>query len=126
MRRQLFLFLFLFVATVLYAQKLLVGTYNIRYDNPGDVQAGNGWVRRCPVICDMINFEQPDIFGTQEALIHQLRDMTRLLQGYAYIGIGREDGKEAGEHSAIFYRKIISNCLTAETSGSMRHPTTPH
>ena len=105
MKRQLFLFLFLFVATVLYAQKLLVGTYNIRYDNPGDVQAGNGWVRRCPVICDMINFEQPDIFGTQEALIHQLRDMTRLLQGYAYIGIGREDGKEAGEHSAIFYKK---------------------
>ena len=24
---------------------------------------------------------------------------------YAYIGIGRDDGKQAGEYSAIFYKK---------------------
>ena len=27
------------------------------------------------------------------------------MAGYDYIGVGRDDGKQAGEHSAIFYRK---------------------
>nr|WP_315346449.1 endonuclease/exonuclease/phosphatase family protein [Hoylesella enoeca] len=105
MKKSMFLSLFLLFAAGIYAQSLLVGTYNIRNDNADDVRAGNGWARRCPVICNMINFEQPDVFGTQEALNHQLRDMTRLLPGYAYIGIGREDGKKGGEYSAIFYQK---------------------
>lgn len=45
-----------------------------------------------------------DIFGTQECFIHQLKDIKEALPGYDYIGVGRDDGKEKGEHSAIFYR----------------------
>ena len=30
--------------------------------------------------------------------------MKEALPGYDYIGVGRDDGKEKGEHSAIFYR----------------------
>ena len=87
------------------AQSLFVGTYNVRNQNDGDQRDGNGWPQRVSVICDMINFEQPDIFGTQEAKIGQVRDMLRLLDGYGYIGVAREDGKEDGEHSAIFFKK---------------------
>jgi endonuclease/exonuclease/phosphatase family metal-dependent hydrolase len=34
---------------------------------------------------------------------HQLENMKESLPGYAYIGVGRDDGKDGGEHSAIFY-----------------------
>lgn len=33
-----------------------------------------------------------------------MEDLKTALPGYTYIGVGRNDGKEAGEHSAIFYR----------------------
>lgn len=97
--------MFLTLALFINAQNLFVGTYNIRNDNKDDRNEGNGWPKRCQVICDMMNFEQPDIFGTQEALIQQLKDLQKGLDGYNYIGVGRDDGKEAGEHSAIFYKK---------------------
>lgn len=87
------------------AQSLYVGTYNIRNKNEGDSLRGDVWGKRCQVICDFINFEQPDAFGTQELLIGQLNDMLRGLPDYAAIGVGRDDGKEKGEHSAIFYNK---------------------
>ena len=85
------------------AQQLYVGSYNIRYRNDGDAQHGNGWEQRCPVVCDQLNFEHPDIFGAQEVLVGQLHDMLKRLDGYDYIGVGRDDGHEAGEYAAIFY-----------------------
>ena len=85
------------------SQELYVGSYNIRYRNDGDTKKGNGWEQRCPVVCGQLNFEHPDIFGAQEVLYPQLTDMLRQLDGYAYIGCGREDGKEQGEYAAIFY-----------------------
>ena len=93
-----------FATNLVFAQKLIVATYNVRYDNRGDSVAGNGWKQRCPVIADLIRFHDFDIFGTQEAKFNQLQDMQDLLKGYARIGIGRDDGKEAGEFSAIFYK----------------------
>ena len=87
------------------AQPLYVGSYNIRYINNDDNENGNSWTKRCPVVCDQLNFEHPDIFGAQEVLHPQLRDMLQRLDGYDYIGVGREDGKQKGEYAAIFYDK---------------------
>lgn len=95
---------FLF-ANAVAAQSLFVATYNIRYQNEGDSKKGNGWERRCKVICDQLEFEQPDIFGTQECLAPQAHDMKAALDGYAYIGVGRDDAKEKGEFTAIFYKE---------------------
>ncbi len=67
-------------------------------------QMGNGWGQRYPVIAKMVQYHDFDIFGTQECFIHQLKDMKEALPSYDYIGVGRDDGKEKGEHSAIFYR----------------------
>ncbi len=89
----------------MWAQPLYVGSYNIRYQNNDDARAGNGWQQRCPVVCGQIAFEHPDIFGTQEVLHGQLRDMLALLTDYDYIGVGRDDGKTEGEYAAIFYDK---------------------
>ncbi len=95
----------LLFAVAMSAQSIFVGTYNIRYRNNDDEKNGNVWATRCKVICDMINFEAPDVFGTQEVLIGQLRDLRAGLDNYDFIGVGRDDGKEAGEYSALFYKK---------------------
>ena len=87
------------------AQEMLVGTYNIRYKNNDDSLKGDAWSKRCQVICDQVNFMAPAVLGTQEVLHAQLGDMMKRLDGYDYIGVGRDDGKEQGEYAAILYKK---------------------
>ncbi len=84
--------------------KFNVATYNLRQQNGIDAAAGNGWERRAPIVAQLIQFHDLDIFGTQEGFKSQLEDLKNAMPGYDYIGAGRDDGKEAGEHSAIFYR----------------------
>ena len=105
MKKLLFIAIFSILALSITAQEMLVGSYNIRYKNRNDSINGNVWTKRCQVICDQINFMNPLIFGTQEVLYGQLQDLLANLDGYSYIGIGRDDGAQAGEHEAIFYKK---------------------
>ncbi|NQD71505.1 endonuclease/exonuclease/phosphatase family protein [Sphingobacterium shayense] len=90
---------------------LTIGSYNIRYDNKNDRPNGNGWDHRLPVISSLIQFIDYDILGCQEVLINQLEDLTQQLPGYAYVGVGRQDGKDAGEFAPIFYKKDMFNVL---------------
>lgn len=107
----------LWVATALFvlasagtkAQKITIGTFNIRFDNPRD--SGNLWVDRGPVVSNLIRFHEFDILGIQEGLKNQLDDISAALPEYARYGKGRDDGKDAGEHSAIFYKKDRFNLL---------------
>lgn len=92
------------VAVVQLSAQMLVGSYNIRYKNNGDSASGNGWTKRCQVICDQVNFMSPEVFGAQEVLHGQLVDMLDRLDGYDYIGVGRDDGHQQGEYAAIFYK----------------------
>ncbi|WP_345229952.1 endonuclease/exonuclease/phosphatase family protein [Olivibacter ginsenosidimutans] len=86
------------------AQQLTVGTFNMRNDNnKEDAARGDGWQQRYPIIADMIHFHGFDVFGTQECLHHQLEDIKQALPHFDYTGKGRDDGKQAGEYSAIFY-----------------------
>lgn len=116
------LFFAMLLCCSLSAQRLYVGTYNIRYNNPNDEKEGNAWTQRCSYLCDFINFEQPEIFGTQEVLVDQLHDLIKGLDGYDYIGVGRDDGKEKGEYAAIFYKKEQLRLLE---SGNFWLSTTP-
>lgn len=99
----LFLFIFSLSARA-QVGKLNIGTYNIRYDSKDDSIAGNGWRARYPHIAQIIQFNELDVFGIQEGLYHQLTQLNDSLPGYKWIGAGRDDGKQAGEHSAIFYK----------------------
>ena len=92
-----------FAVSQLSAQ-MLVGSYNIRLKVSSDSVKGNVWGKRCQVMCDQLNFMSPDIFGTQEVLHVQLLDMMDRLDGYDYIGVGRDDGNTGGEYAAIFYK----------------------
>lgn len=91
-------------ASLLQAETMVVATYNIRNANQGDSINGNGWGQRYPYIASLVQFHGFDIFGTQEGKSWQLLDLKQAMPGYDYIGVGRDDGKEAGEYAAIFYR----------------------
>lgn len=83
------------------AQQFRTATYNLRMDTPNDAE--NQWANRKAWVGKLIEFHQFDIFGTQEGFKHQLEDLQKALPHYEYIGVGRDDGKNAGEHCAIFY-----------------------
>ncbi len=91
------------------AQTFNVATFNVRYDNPSD--SGNLWVNRAPIVANLIRFHDFDVFGVQEALKNQLNDMSAALPQYARYGAGRDDGKEGGEHSSIYYKKDMFKLL---------------
>ncbi len=83
------------------AQTLTTLTFNIRYDNPAD--GINAWDLRKPSVAALIDHYAPQIFGIQEGLHQQVMYLKNNLGPYNYIGVGREDGLQKGEYSAIFY-----------------------
>ena len=85
-----------------FSQELRVASYNLRYDSPGD--SLDNWKYHEKTVAGLIRFHDFEIFGTQEGLKHQLEQLKSDLPGYEYTGVGRDDGKDAGEHSAIFYK----------------------
>ena len=78
-------------------------TYNIRYNNTGD--GVNAWPLRKDKVAGLLAFHQADIFNVQEALIEQINDLKSSFPEFGCYGLGRDDGKEAGEHMSVFYRK---------------------
>ena len=88
-----------------------VGQFNMRYDSSKDKERGEGWDVRSQKIFDMVNFEGWDIIGAQELLHNQMLDLKNGLDGYDYIGVGRNDGKTKGEYAAIFYKTSRMKCL---------------
>lgn len=80
---------------------LQVLTYNIRLVNPGDEP--NTWTARKENVFSVIRQAAPDVFGLQEAVKEQVTDMEKAFPGFTRIGVGRDDGKEAGEHSPLFF-----------------------
>jgi len=111
MRRTYFLLALLLVSLASGAQSFTIGQFNVRYDNVRDQQAGNGWNTRVKKIGTMIRYEDWDIFGAQEVLHDQLNDLLNTLNGYDYIGVGRNDGETKGEYAPIFYKKSRFQCL---------------
>ena len=104
MKRIVVFFLFIQIAIVsVSAQTLRIATYNVRYDNPND--APNTWENRLPVIAELVQFHDFDIFGGQELMFHQLEGLAGKLPGYSWFGVGREDGEKKGEFSAVLYKK---------------------
>lgn len=76
-------------------------SYNIRFDNPAD--GINAWPNRKTWVADLLRFYDADIVCVQEALHHQLDHLLQQLPQFSYSGLGRDDGKQAGEYSAILY-----------------------
>jgi endonuclease/exonuclease/phosphatase family metal-dependent hydrolase len=113
MRTFLSILLIVFTVFTTQGQTLKVMTYNLRLDTPDD--GINQWPKRTDKVVALITKYNPDIIGVQEALHHQLQDLLRLLPGYSYCGVGRDDGKEKGEYSAILFRNNRFGLLDTKT-----------
>ncbi len=88
-------------------------TYNIRYSTPNDEE--NWWENRKEWVADLIRFYEPDVFGIQEGLDSQVQFLDSALSEYKFVGVGRDDGKKAGEYSALFYKPDLVEVLDSGT-----------
>ncbi len=88
-------------------------TFNIRLDTEADGQ--DQWKYRAKHCAELIQYHQADIIGMQEAFVHQIKDFAKALPGYAWFGKGRDDGKEAGEFSPLFYNKAKFKLIREKT-----------
>lgn len=99
-----------------------VATFNLRFDTPQDGE--NAWPSRKEFVKSLIAYHEFDIMGTQELLHSQITDLLEM-DGWAYTGVGRDDGLTGGEHSAIFYRKNRFQLLDSGDFWFSETPETP-
>ena len=69
-------------------------TFNIRMPSDGD--GPNQWKFRRGLVVDTIKDMAPDVMGVQEAFAFQMKELDKALPNHAYVGVGRDDGKEDG------------------------------
>jgi endonuclease/exonuclease/phosphatase family metal-dependent hydrolase len=94
-------FILLYLSVSISAQELNVMTFNIRLNTSSD--SLNAWPYRKDKVASQILFHEVQLLGVQEALHDQMIDLKDRLTKFKYAGGGRDDGKEKGEYSAIFY-----------------------
>ena len=102
---------------------LKVMTFNIRYDNPGDGE--HSWEYRKQRVTNILQFYNANVFGLQEALHHQVTYLEKQLPDLKRVGVGRDDGKEKGEYSPIFYDSDILESVEQGTFWLSKTPDKP-
>lgn len=122
--KQLFIALGLIAVHTVSAQTVVRAmTYNLRLDVSSDGE--NKWDNRKNLLAKQIEFYEPDFLGVQEALPQQMHYLDSTMIAYDFIGVGRDDGKEKGEFSAIFYNKSKFKVLQQSTFWLSQHPDKP-
>ena len=113
----------LFASSLVFSQDLKVMTYNIRLSVDSDKE--NSWNNRKQETMALMSYYHPDYFGVQEAIPQQMIDIKTNLKDYDFVGVGRDDGKNQGEYSAIFYDKSKLDVLKSGTFWLSETPEKP-
>lgn len=99
-------------------------THNIRYATNSPFKGEKPWNVRRPRMINELRFNTaycPESFICLQEVLHgQLMDIVSGLnptdnEEWKYIGVGRDDGHEAGEYSPILYRPAIWQLLEWKT-----------
>ncbi|MCA9272217.1 MAG: nuclear transport factor 2 family protein [Phycisphaerales bacterium] len=98
-------------------------TFNIRYGTADD--GDNVWNNRRDLVTGLIRGELPDVLGVQEALRFQIDEMSEAMPGYAWVGVGRDDGEQAGEFAPILYNTDKLRLLQSGTFWFSETPDVP-
>lgn len=94
-----------------------VMSFNLRFRDP---------LQRLQDLTDVIATAQPDVIGTQEGTPDWMHILTTEYNGvYGHVGVGRDDGKNEGEHSAIFYRLDKYSVVDSGTFWLSKTPDVP-
>ena len=78
-------------------------SFNVRYSSAPEIDGDNRWELRRDASVKMVAKHKPLVMGLQEACPDQIDFLDLNLTGYKHIGVGRDDGKRAGEMMAIYY-----------------------
>ena len=106
-----------------HSQDIKVMSYNIRMGIAKD--GTNSWDFRFPATAYMLQDQQPDVFGVQEAFDFQIKFITENLRNYETVGVGRDDGKSKGEQMNIFWNKKTTSMLKWGTFWLSETPDVP-
>jgi endonuclease/exonuclease/phosphatase family metal-dependent hydrolase len=98
-------------------------TWNIRFNNPED--GVHAWPNRRDTLLAYVLSWKPDILCIQEGLKDQVEFLKEGLQGFDMRGVGRDDGKERGEYSSIYFRAARFVLLGYGTFWLSPTPTVP-
>ena len=100
------------IATAKSPIEIKVISFNIRtIARDGD----NNWENRRHATRNMLNMHTPDLFGLQEAMKPHLKYLDKFFPQYSRVGVGRDDGKMAGEVMAIYYNTERFDLLDSGT-----------
>jgi endonuclease/exonuclease/phosphatase family metal-dependent hydrolase len=82
---------------------LRVTTFNIRNSNSKD--GPDAWPQRRAFFLETLQAADADLIGLQEVLQIQADAIREKLSDYEFVGVARNDGKQAGEYSPILFRR---------------------
>lgn len=108
-------------------------THNIRFATTTPGTNEKPWTERRQLVLNQLHYHtlyNPESFiCLQEVLNHQLSDIMNGLNTasdeWAYIGVGRNDGKQSGEYSPILFRPQVWKLETWKTLWLSETPTKP-
>lgn len=123
--KKLFIVILIININFLFSFDYKVMSYNIRYPAIEDYKSGNGWNDRKFVLVKMLRYHQPDIIGMQEVVYEQLEFLSENLNKYNWFGVGRDDGKEKGEFTPIFYDSTKFNFIEGKNFWLSESPELP-
>jgi endonuclease/exonuclease/phosphatase family metal-dependent hydrolase len=73
------------------------------------------WSVRNVALKSSLRATEPDILCVQEAIDEQVSELARELVGFEHVGVGRDDGRAAGEYCAIFFNRSRFDKLDSGT-----------
>ncbi|KAJ5983148.1 hypothetical protein N7481_005247 [Penicillium waksmanii] len=114
-------------------------THNIRYATPSPFKGERPWNERKQLLLNELHYNTR--FGSdtficlQEVLHNQIVDILTGLNSksnsksssldWAFIGVGRDDGQQAGEYAPIFYQPSVWTLQSRETVWLSETPSKP-
>lgn len=102
-------------------ETIRVMSFNIRCTNVGR----DTWEDRIGIVTDTIVNSAADSVGVQEATPEWMATLNETLTDYDYVGVARDDGKNQGEYSAVFYLKNKYNLVDSGNFWLSETPDTP-
>ncbi len=98
-----------------------VMTFNVLCYGPD----GHSWEQRKDDVITTVRNYMPDIFGLQEAHLGWMKIFWNNMPEYDYVGVGREDGKEEGEFTPVFYKRDKFDLIDSNTFWISETPEVP-
>jgi endonuclease/exonuclease/phosphatase family metal-dependent hydrolase len=105
------------------AAPLTIMSFNIRLGIANDGE--DHWTKRREQLFALLREQRADVVGLQEAMHFQLEEIVRAVPGYDWVGVGRSDGRQGGEYSAILYRTARLTPRRSDTFWFSDTPTVP-